>query len=174
MGEIIIKQNQGKQFGLIIMGIIMVASSIFILIVDSEFFGSILIAKFIGIIGFLFFGACLIFIIKRFINPKNILVIGEKGITDNSSAISIGFIPWEAIDEVFISTVILQKFIAVKINNIEKRLEDMPIAKKKVLKSNIALCGAAICINLNATKYKHKDVLEIIQRYMKFYKTKEE
>lgn len=93
--EIIIKQSQLKQFLIMLLAIIMVAVSIFVFCSDINLFGVNFLNKIIGGFVTIFFGACLLFIIIRFFKPKDILVIDKNGITDNSSAISIGFIPWK-------------------------------------------------------------------------------
>lgn len=47
--------------------------------------------------GFFLFACCSVFIIKRALSGKDILTVTADGITDNSSALAFGFIPWSDI-----------------------------------------------------------------------------
>lgn len=47
--------------------------------------------------GFFLFACCSAFIIKRALSGKDILTVTADGITDNSSALAFGFIPWSDI-----------------------------------------------------------------------------
>ncbi len=164
--EVIIKQSQQKQFSLILLGIIMVFLSAFVFGTnDSYLFGLNFIPKIIGGIGIIFFGACLIFIIKGFISPQNILVIDQKGITDKSSAISIGFISWGDIESCYITTVFNQKFISIDVKNLEEKIKELPFYKRVMINLNRKMGYSPVSITLNSTKYKPEEVLEIIHNY---------
>lgn len=163
--EVIIKQSQQKQFILVLLGIIMVAGSIFIFNSDLALFGVNGVNKIIGLIGIIFFGACLYFIIKRFIKPIDILIVDRNGITDNSSAISIGFIPWEDVKASYITSVFTQTFIAVEVEDIDKKLKKLSFFKKIMINLNVKMGYAPVSIVLNSTKYNPQEVLEIIQSH---------
>lgn len=165
-GEMIIKQNLKKQLTLAILAIIMVLPSVFIIIADTNGARKF-INRIVGTFGFIFFGVCLIFLIKRLIKPKNILVINDKGIEDNSSAISLGFIPWDSIEEVYLSQVVTERFICININNIDERLNELSFVKRTLIKINLLFGYAPVSITLNSTKYKHEDVIKIIKSYWK-------
>ncbi|NLL04867.1 MAG: hypothetical protein GX270_03565 [Clostridiaceae bacterium] len=167
--EIIIKQSQLKQFLIMLLAIIMVAVSIFVFCSDINLFGVNFLNKIIGGFVTIFFGACLLFIIIRFFKPKDILVIDKNGITDNSSAISIGFIPWKDVKSSYITTVSTQTFIAIELNNFEEKLKELSFLKRIMLKINLKMGYAPVSIVLNSTKHKPKEVLEIIQKYKEIY-----
>ena len=58
------------------------------------------VAKSFSVFASLFFGTCFIYTLKR-IGAKNpVLLVNAKGITDNTSAMSLGFMPWEEIKEI--------------------------------------------------------------------------
>ena len=59
------------------------------------------ILKAILFIGIIFFGYGSIYFLKRMKTKKEMLIVNSKGITDNTSAISLGFIPWENIENVY-------------------------------------------------------------------------
>ena len=163
--KFVIKQNQRKQFLLILLSIIMLSGAFFVFFYNKDISEIKYINKIIGAIGIIFFGACLIFIIKRFIKPKDILVIDQNGILDNSTAVSIGFIPWNEIKSVYINRVFTETFICVEVENIEEKLKGLSFFKRNMIKFNLKMGNAPVSITLNSTNYKPEEVLEIIKNY---------
>ena len=51
----------------------------------------------VGIAAILFFGLCAIFIAKKLPDKTPGLIINNQGVTDNSSGVSVGLIPWDDI-----------------------------------------------------------------------------
>lgn len=94
---------------------------------------------------------------------KAILVVDEKGVTDNSSSISFGFIPWGDIDEVRVDAVFGNNCIELLLNN-----ENDYIAKLSGLKnrrsSRIKKWATAVCITLNSTGVDPRALLPGIQK----------
>ena len=163
--EIKIAQNQKKQFGLFLMAIIMVAASIFVFFSDVEIIGGEIIGKIIGLVGILFFGFCLIFIAKRLFNPKDILIINENGIMDNSTAISLGFIAWSEIKSMYKKKMFTQEFLCIDILNYEERIKGMLFIKRLLIKANKKMGYSPISITLQSTKHTVDEVLEVINKY---------
>lgn len=57
-----------------------------------------LLLRFVFAVGILFFGYGFFYFCKRAKKGTNLLVVNQAGITDNSSALALGFIPWRDID----------------------------------------------------------------------------
>ena len=72
----------------------------FIFFQDMELVMQIIL-KAILFIGIIFFRYGSIYFLKRMKTKKEMLIVNSKGITDNTSAISLGFIPWENIENVY-------------------------------------------------------------------------
>lgn len=53
-GKIVIKQNQLKQFSLLLLSIIMVVSSVFVFFINMPIFGITFVSKIIGAAGIIF------------------------------------------------------------------------------------------------------------------------
>jgi hypothetical protein len=53
-----------------------------------------------GLAGIIFFGFVGFYLLKKLFNKKPGLIISNSGIVDNSSGISVGFIPWSDIKEI--------------------------------------------------------------------------
>lgn len=161
MNEIIIKENKKKVIWLIIVAIIMLFACIFDLVIGiiELKLGYIII----GIIGTTFFGVCFFYIIKRALNHKPLLIIGEEGITDTSNASSIGFVAWEEIESVSVIRVLTQKFIGITVYDIDKLMNGSSTMKQKAIKANLKLKYPPISISLNTADAKISEVLSIIQ-----------
>ena len=161
MNEIIIKQSKVKSIGMVILGIVMLLASVFVLA-----FGTIhknIVYIIIGIIGMGFFVPCEIYSVKRALNPKPLLVITEDGITDMSSACSVGFIAWNEIESVSVIRVFSQRLIAITVYDIDKVLNRISSAKQKVIKANLKLNYPPIAIPINTADVNFNEVLSIIQ-----------
>lgn len=168
----IVKQNQKKQLKLVFMALIMIIASTLLIVVDIEIRGTIVISKVIGVIGFVFFGACGIYIFSRFLKPKDILVLHKEGIVDSSSAVSLGLIKWEYIKGYGIVQVLSQKFIGITTKDVEERIEKLPVVKKKLMQTNMFMGYPAVSINLNAALESHEEVLDKIDQYYQRYHNK--
>ena len=123
-----------------------------------------------GLIAILFFGLCALFILRMLFCNKPALIVDEHGITDNSSAIAIGFIPWKDIETFTLMNVTTETFIKVEVKNIEEYLNKVSSFKRKVIKTNIALGHGAVLINLNTTEVKPKNVIKDMQKLFDKYK----
>ena len=124
-----------------------------------------IIMKIILSFGVFFFGYAGIYLIRRMKNNKEMLIINNKGITDNSSAISIGFIPWEEIEDAYIGSSVGNEFIELKIKNEEKYLKNLPFFKKLLINANKKMGYEIVCITLNTTNYSVREVLIKINEY---------
>lgn len=157
MEEIIIKQSFRKQFILTNLGITMVFASWF-----TYKFSPL---RFIGIFGMLFFGLALSFIVIRLFRPKIILKIDENGITDNSSMVSAGFVPWDNIKEVFVYGVISEKFIGISLKDEDKFLNEKSMFLRKYLRLTLRLGYPPISITLNSAKDDYDEILYLMELY---------
>lgn len=185
--KLVVVSSLKKDIWLVIGAIFLIASCIYCLTAKDTW----IIEKTAWIIGVPFFGYWTIILIKRMITRKELVVVDKNGITDNSSAVSIWFIPWNDISNIEIKStetqkfnslltpqskeaIENQKFISVSLNNEEKYLEQIPQWKKMLLLSNkqlwlwivnITLVGTGVDINelyQKIIRYK-----EIIQKYNK-------
>ena len=118
------------------------------------------------IAGFLFFGYGFIFFLLRVIKSGEMLVVDEHGVTDFTSAISLGFIPWSDIENAYIGGAMNNRFIELTLKNEAEYLSDLPLLKKLFILANKKLGYQVVCITLNTTSHSPDEVLEIINKYM--------
>jgi hypothetical protein len=117
--------------------------------------------------GFLFFGYCFYNILKKAKSKKDILIVDEKGITDNSSAFAFGFIPWKDIDDIYIASVTGNQFIELVINNEEYYLQKFSGMKKQAIRINKKMGHQAVCITLNSSGVSPNALLPKIKEMLK-------
>ena len=128
-----------------------------------DFFEADTYMRIIGLFGFIFFIICTILIIKVRFKNKNVLVVNSEGITDKSSAIALGFIPWHDVKNMKIRSVNGNKFIEVQIDNEALHLERLKQWQRKAIEINREMGQEAVLINLAFTGHKPEDVLNVMQ-----------
>ena len=126
--------------------------------------------KIVGTLSIIYFGFCFIVILKKLIEAKPILIVNKYGIIDNSTAMSIGFIPWKDIENIHIQSILTNKFIIVNVKDEKKYLDNVSSHKRKVMLANKKMGYGIICISLNSTGVSPESILPEILNYMNYYK----
>lgn len=171
---IIVKQStKGTllfSFGALVLAVL----SLFLILVDVRTFANgprvfqngtvYVILKIVAVIGVVFFGYAFFYLIKRAKQGKAILVVDEKGVTDNSSSISFGFIPWGDIDEVRVDAVFGNNCIELLLNNENDYIAKLSGLKKQAILANKKMGYPAVCITLNSTGVDPRALLPGIQK----------
>ncbi|MEH6631247.1 MAG: STM3941 family protein [Halopseudomonas aestusnigri] len=123
-----------------------------------------------GILCVTFFGYRGFIGVKQMFTSTPGLIFNKEGITDNSSGVSVGFIPWKDITDIKISQIVNQKFISIVVSDPEKYFKKGTRIQQLLNKGNIGMCGTPINISTNALKIKHKDLLSLLEEYHLNYK----
>jgi hypothetical protein len=91
------------------------------------------------------------------------LIISSEGITDNTSGLHIGFVPWSDITAVTERTVFNQKFINLAVNDPQTYIAKQPNAlKRKAMEINQHSFGCAIYISTNGLDISYKELKALI------------
>ncbi len=140
---------------------------------QSSVVEEIQLIRIVGIITVLFFGGCFIWILKKIFDSKVGLLIDEKGIIDNSSGVSIGFIPWKDIIGIETARVYSTKFIILFTGVPEKYIEKgKNLLHKKAMQANYKMVGSPLSINTQSLKIKHKELEQLlIKKWDEFIRT---
>ncbi|WP_120498672.1 STM3941 family protein [Kiloniella sp. EL199] len=138
---------------------------------NNRRFNNIYLVYGVGILGVTFFGYCALIGVKKMLTSAPGLIFNKEGIIDNSSGVSVGFIPWKDITDIKISQIAHQKFISIVVNHPEKYFKKGTRIQQLLNKGNISMCGTPINISCNTLKIKHKDLLSQLQEYHLAYKT---
>lgn len=131
------------------------------------------LVKIIMVIGVFFFGYGFYFILKKAKSGNNLLTVDENGITDKTSALAFGFIPWMDIDKIYIDSVMGNEFIELVLNNEEKYINRLNGMKKMAVSANKKMGHQAVCITLNSSGISPQMLLpkiqEIFQQVKKYW-----
>jgi hypothetical protein len=171
--ETIIYPSKGKTSALAIGALAFVALCYWFL-TDAESIGNAQIiplpssvVSIIGLVGLVFFGVCAIYAIYRLFVPKPSLIINEKGITDDSSAISFGFLSWDEIEKIYISNVMNQAFLSILPKNVDEQMKKFTGIKQSVFKQNLSLTGAPYGISTNSLPISTTKLMELMTAHLK-------
>ncbi|MFV0531429.1 MAG: STM3941 family protein [Flavobacteriales bacterium] len=135
-------------------------------------FGNPTIIFVVGLASIIFFGLIAITIFRKFSNKKAGLIINRQGITDNSSGVSAGLIPWEDIIDITVSQVMSQKFLMIIVKNPEEYLNRVTNSiKKNAMKMNYKTYGSPISISSNALQTDFDKLQKLLKDKMNEYKS---
>lgn len=102
-----------------------------------------------------FFGYAMIFMIKKLQEDEPGLIIDETGITDRSSSIAVGHIPWSDIQKFTIASVMNQKFLMIVVKNPNDYINKQTNAlRRRGLIYNQTNYGSPISISANTLRIK--------------------
>ncbi len=118
----------------------------------------------VGFVATFFFGFVGSKYLQKLIKNEPALIICTEGITDNSSGISAGFIPWSDIVTVKQQVIANQRFLNLVVKNQQEYINKQSTGfKRKIMQKNHDLFGTGIGIstnNLNISYEKLKQILE--------------
>lgn len=128
--------------------------------------------RIVGIAAVLVFGLCGVFIAIKLFDKKVGLRIDENGITDNSSATSVGLIDWADIQGIQPIEIASTKMLLVMTQSPEKYVDRAKNAlSKHALKSNLKYYGTPISVFPNSLKIKFDDLEKLLMdEFKKFRK----
>jgi hypothetical protein len=156
-------QKRFRTLWLIILGIILILASIVGIVVGVWVYNNIIIIS-VAAVCLLLFSIVLIFVIKKNLRTRPLLVIYEKGIIDKSTSVSAGYIGWSEIESV---TIVDNKMIAVSVYDLEKVISRLKPASQGNIKNNIMHGEPPIAIKLDAPDMKIEDILNILKGRIK-------
>lgn len=159
--RLVIKKNMKKNIKYFLVSMIFVIIGLGYVFVDINDIGMVLI----GIVAIIFFGFSALFFIKKSLENKDMVVVDKYGITDNSSAISLGFIAWEDIEDIYFDSALGNGFILIKLKDEEKYLQKVSTYKQKLLQSSKEMGYEIVSISLNLTNVDPKVFLQKILEF---------
>ncbi len=126
-----------------------------------------------GCLGIVFFGVVGYSMFKRVIDNTPGLVISGDGVTDNSSGVPAGFVPWSDIVAVKEAVVANQRFINLVVKNPHEYIHRQKSAfKRKIMQKNYDVFGTAIGISTNSLKINYRDLKRILEKRVSDLNTK--
>lgn len=124
----------------------------------------VIIAAYVGVP---FFGLCFAYLVYRLISPKPSLIVDERGIYDNASALGAGWIRWEEIEEMYAFEYRGQTMLGIIPKDEEEILGRLSLLKRSVMRINTALPGVECPVNIPQTALPIT-IEELLQRIERF------
>jgi len=103
-------------------------------------------AQLVAVGAIVFFGACGVYGVTRLLRPTPAVIINDKGIVDNASALSTGFIAWEEIAELREYRFQNQTFLGIYPKRLDALLARQSAWKRHAINANMALGVAPVNI----------------------------
>ncbi|WP_079240581.1 STM3941 family protein [Chryseobacterium indologenes] len=174
MNTIEIKSSKTKLILLVLGSLIFTILGVFFVVSPHKFasfiFRSVTIIRMVGIVAILFFGLCLIILIKSLLTKKFNLIINEKGIIDNSSYVSVGLIFWNDINSIKRIDVVSTKFLIINVKDPNKYLNKQSGIKRKILERTNKIYGTPISISSATLSYNFDEFEKTISEFYNEYK----
>ncbi len=142
--------------------------------IDNPLFGNPTTIFIIGLASVLFFGLTTVLIFKKLFDKSPGLIVNNEGISDNSSAVAAGFIPWEDVKEIKVTNVFNQKILVLIVNNPESYFKNVKNKiKRNSMKMNYKTYGSPIGIVANALQIDFNNLHKMISEKLGEYKAKQ-
>ena len=158
--ELVIPPSRLKLVGTLLGALAFVALGVLMMIIEMR---QGLFAKFIGLVCVAFFGAVAVSVLKHLIILGPAIVINAKGIVDNSSGVSVGFIAWDEIAEVREYTVANQTFLGIVPKDLDTLVARQPKWKRRMIRANLKLGAAPVNIPQSVLGVKVSDLVREIE-----------
>ncbi|MGB5981182.1 MAG: STM3941 family protein [Nonlabens sp.] len=138
---------------------------------NNSFLANPTVILVVSIISILFFGLISITVFRKLLDNKPGLIINSQGITDNSSGVSAGLIPWEDIVGIETTQVRSQRFLMIMVKNPEYYLDKVsnPI-KRNTMRMNHRFYGSPISISATALQTNFNELHDVLNEKMKQFK----
>ena len=105
--------------------------------------------------------AVVIFFIKTLLTKKPIIEISPAGLTDNSSLISLGLIPWSDMERAYLKGA----FFTIDLKNPDEYLSRTGAMKKLFIKWNLRMGYGHVCISPVLISHEIKEFLYKFAEY---------
>ena len=162
---IVVLAARGKILLLGLGASLFVIAGIFLLTTNESFLRSPFV-RFAGLASVAFFGLASIYLLKRLSSRRSAVEISAFGILDNSSAISVGFLSWDEIEEIFPTEFMGQPMLAIVPRDAGVVLARQPGWKRALLRANARIGVATINIPGNILPMSVEELYEeIVRRY---------
>lgn len=170
-----VMQRKGRTFLLILGACAFVALGFWLMFLDDATIRSLhrhsqpLVARGIGLVSVLFFGACVVKGVGELFNREPGLVLNGSGLLDNSSSGSVGLVPWSDIVDVGTFRIRNQEMVVVKVRNPQEYVRRGSTIRQALNKANQNLCGSPIAIVPGKLGMHTPELLSLVERYRQKY-----
>lgn len=116
-----------------------------------------------GYASIVFFGICALLLIRKLFDDNPGLIIDNKGLIDNSSGLSTGYISWSDIENISVIKIHRQKLILLHVKNPQEFITNQKsLFKRKNMELSTKMYGTPLSITANGLKTTFDNLLTII------------
>jgi hypothetical protein len=163
--SIIVPAARGKILLLGLGAVLFVIAGVFLVTTDESSLSSPLV-RFLGLACVVLFGLASIYLFQRLTSRRPAVEITAQGILDNSSAISVGLLSWDEIEEIVPVEFMGQPMLAIVPRDAGAVLARQPKWKRALLRANARIGAALINIPGNMLPISVEELYEeIVRRY---------
>jgi hypothetical protein len=109
------------------------------------------------------FAACFV---VRLLWPVPMLVIDDKGLTDNASLLGAGFMAWREIGRVEIEEVLQQEYLAIYAVDVEQVLARCNPIKRAIMRINQRMAGTPLLLPMAALAMNGDELLAAVRPHL--------
>lgn len=167
--------SKGKNLGLLLIGIMFVAIGFWMLsIPDADIeaqrrFNSPWLVHGLGWVSVIFFGLCSLVAVRNLFSPRPGLVLDREGLTDQSSGLAVGFVPWRDIAGLEPCVIQGQKMLVVLLKNPQAYVDKGGPLRRQLYRMNLGLVGSPFAISSNSLKLGFDELVVLCTRYYEKY-----
>ncbi len=120
---------------------------------------------FLGVASILFFGLCFVVFLNKIRQTQVGLVLDKEGITDNSSGVSAGKIPWKDITHLEVLQIHRQRMILIYVQQPQAYIDRQSNALKRMLmNANYQSYGTPISISTTALAISFDELEDYLRK----------
>lgn len=128
----------------------------------------------LGAVSMLFFSIAIIGFYRKMFDKKPGLVVDSTGITDNSSLLSVGHIPWEEVKKIAGNKVSGQDFLLIEVEDPVKYIDlQKSTLKRKIAALNHKNYGSPIYIPASTLEWSFDKVRFTLLEHFRQYQSRQ-
>lgn len=108
-------------------------------------------------------------VIRKLFDSKPGVVFNSAGVTDNSSGVSVGFVPWSDITGAEVLQIQRQRMLIVRVVNPEKYIAAGNAVKRVLNRQSYKSYGSPIAITAGTLKISFEELQAIFNEYLSKY-----
>ena len=153
--------NRTKLFLILLGGVALTATATWIL-VDQDV--APLMVRIAAWGGVPFFGTASLYLIFRLLRHRASVVLSDTGFTENSSMVSVGYVPWQDVASVEVFAIRNQKMVGVALKDHDKFLARLGMVRKALASVNTAMGFPLIVIPESSISVSAEDLVRQMDR----------
>lgn len=124
-----------------------------------------------ALLAIVFFMWFLVYVYKKLRDNKPGLIVSDEGITDHSSAVDAGFIPWSDVEEISEGSILGSHYMRIKVRNIDAYIDRQPNALKRfMMRRNHRTFKAGLVISTGYIRCSFEELKDLLERRFRAYR----